>query len=79
MVNVMFPGSPSSMRSEPYVEILASSSLLGVIFGLLFNRYVILGAWSILVHSWRLTFLSWLATAVIAGVMIGHMTATGIG
>ncbi|PYN17210.1 MAG: hypothetical protein DME05_05620 [Candidatus Rokuibacteriota bacterium] len=50
-----------------------------VIFGVLFNGYVVLGTYSILVHSWRLTILAWLATAVIAAAVIGCMVAAGIG
>ena len=50
-----------------------------VIFGVLFNGYVVLGTYSILVHSWRLTILAWLATAVIAAAVIGYMVAAGIG
>ena len=58
---------------------MPSSSLLGVLFGLLFNGYVVLGTYSILVHSWRLAILAWLATAVIAAPVIGYMVAAGIG
>jgi len=57
---------------------LASSSLLGVFFGLLFNKNVALATHSILVHSLRLPVLSWLATAVIAGAVIGFMWAAGL-
>ena len=78
-VNMAFHGPLFSTSSDPYVEILASSSLLGVIFGVLFNGYVVLGTYSILVHSWRLTILAWLATAVIAAAVIGYMVAAGIG
>ena len=51
--------------------------LPGVVKGVF--GYVVLGTYSILVHSWRLTILAWLATAVIAAAGIGYMVAAGIG
>jgi hypothetical protein len=69
--------SPPSM--DPWYLILGSSSFLGALFGLIWQRRFALSAYSIVVHSWRLTVLSWLATAVFAALLIGYMVLMGIG
>jgi len=51
--------------------------VLNIAIGMVFvPLYTALG---LLANSWRLTILSWLATAVIAALVIGYMTAAGVG